>query len=344
MAATASTASRKPSDRPARPQDRRSASRAPSTVNSAMSAPAAKIFSPPLDHDGAGRILGEARGPPRRVAEELGRQGVRPSADPSRTTATPSSPRSTVDVGRVSRARPPPRKSALARTPANTRLRGCPGVGGGRPPASRGHGRTRRRPPARARRSHRCRGDDRPQLVGEPAPRRRLAPSPEASRWASVSSHRRPQAGIPVSLDRGPGDDRRAPAVGRHLVMSSICSNSRRRRLGARPVGLVDHEDVGDLHRPALFACTASPQPGLTTTTVVSAVPDDLHLDLADPDGLDHDERDPDGVEHTDGLRRRPATARRAGHGSPSTGCRPRRRRRALHPHAVTQDGAARER
>ena len=42
---------------------------------------------------------------------------------------------------------------------------------------------------------------------------------------------------------------------------------------------------------PALLACTASPQPGLTTTTVVSALPGDLDLDLADADGLDEDPR-----------------------------------------------------
>ena len=96
--------------------------------------------------------------------------------------------------------------------------------------------------------------------------------------------------------------------------------------------------------RPALFACTLSPQPGLTTTTVVSALPATSTSTCPTPDGLDEDPAVPEGVEQADRLgrgERQPAevAARRhradehAGVGGV-----------VLHAHPVAEDGPAGER
>ena len=95
--------------------------------------------------------------------------------------------------------------------------------------------------------------------------------------------------------------------------------------------------------RPALLACTLSPQPGFTTTTVVSALPAISTSTWPDADGLDQDRPLPDGVEQADGFRRRQRQAAEVAS----------RRHRAdedarvggvvLHAHPVTEDRAARE-
>ena len=60
---------------------------------------------------------------------------------------------------------------------------------------------------------------------------------------------------------------------------------------GAVPVGLVHHEDVGDLQDAGLGRLDASrPCPARRSTIVESAERGDLHLGLADPDGLDEDD------------------------------------------------------
>ena len=54
---------------------------------------------------------------------------------------------------------------------------------------------------------------------------------------------------------------------------SSICSKSRRVSSAPLRSALLMTKMSAISMRPALFACTESPQPGFTTTTVVSALP-----------------------------------------------------------------------
>ena len=68
--------------------------------------------------------------------------------------------------------------------------------------------------------------------------------------------------------------------------------------VGAVAVGLVDDEDVADLGMPALAACTPSPMPGASGTTVVSAAPATSTSLWPDADGLDEHDVEPGGVEH----------------------------------------------
>ena len=58
---------------------------------------------------------------------------------------------------------------------------------------------------------------------------------------------------------------------------------------------------------PALAAWIASPMPGASSTTVVSAERGDLDLGLADADRLDEHDVAAGGVEHPQRLRGRPS-------------------------------------
>ena len=56
---------------------------------------------------------------------------------------------------------------------------------------------------------------------------------------------------------------------------------------------------------PALSACTESPEPGMSTSTTVSAIADHLDLALTRADGLEKDEVLARGVEDEQRLQRR---------------------------------------
>ena len=90
-----------------------------------------------------------------------------------------------------------------------------------------------------------------------------------------------------------------------------------------------------------MFACTESPQPGLTTTTTVSQVAATSISIWPDADRLDDHERPSGGIEQPDGFghgRREPAQMAPGRHGADEDrivqGV-------LLHAHPVTEDGAA---
>ena len=159
-------------------------------------------------------------------------------------------------------------------------------------------------PPAGRRRASRFGRGPRVELAGDHLGRRaRRAPAPP--RWQRSLVEQRgddPRAARrctarPARLeqlvgDRGARGDRRPPPTARRRprrwprrwraragasrpwpVRSSICSRSRRVSSAPGRSALLITNTSAISIRPALLACTASPQPGLTTTTVVSAAP-----------------------------------------------------------------------
>ena len=101
---------------------------------------------------------------------------------------------------------------------------------------------------------------------------RRFSSSPARSRWArcaSTASH----SSVDALVARRDGRRRSAAASRRASERSSICSRSRRVSATPGRSALLITNTSPISSRPALFACTASPHPGFTTTTVVSASP-----------------------------------------------------------------------
>ena len=144
---------------------------------------------------------------------------------------------------------------------------------------------------------------------------------------------------------RGPSPSSRRSRDAMHpdRARSSICSRSRRASRTPGRSALLITKTSATSKSPALLACMESPQPGVTTTTVVSARRRDVDLHLPDPDRLDDDHAQAGRAEQADGVgdgQGEPAevTARRH---------RPDEHRRIervlAHAHAVTQDGAAAE-
>ena len=87
--------------------------------------------------------------------------------------------------------------------------------------------------------------------------------------------------------------------------------------LGAWPVALVDHEDVGDLQDPGLGRLDRVAHPRRDDHQRGVGQRGDLDLGLADADGLDADHVEAGRVEHPQRLRRRhrqPAEMPAAGH------------------------------
>ena len=66
----------------------------------------------------------------------------------------------------------------------------------------------------------------------------------------------------------------------------------------AGPVGLVDHEQVGDLHQPGLVGLHRVAPARVDHHDGGVGLAGDLDLDLADPDRLDEHQVEADGVEH----------------------------------------------
>ena len=130
---------------------------------------------------------------------------------------------------------------------------------------------------------------------------------------------------------------------GRHswAPRSSICSRSRRvSRTPARSALLMTKTSATS-RSPALLACIASPQPGLVTTTVVSARRRDLDLHLTNAHRLDEGETKVRRAEHAQrvGHRERESaevSARRHGTNEDAFVGRV-----VLHAHAVAQDRPA---
>ena len=106
------------------------------------------------------------------------------------------------------------------------------------------------------------------------------------------------------------GDDRRAPRVVRQVGQVEHLHQVTPGLVDALAVGLVDHEDVGDLHQPGLVRLDAVAPAGVDDDDGGVGLAGDLDLDLADADGLDEDPAAPDRVESADrfgGGERQPA-------------------------------------
>ena len=151
------------------------------------------------------------------------------------------------------------------------------------------------------------------------AVRRRLPVRPSRSSQSRCSPTACPGLDDPLAGRGDRAHDRAGvhPSEGRRL---SICSRSLRVSAAPGRSALLTTNTSAISISPALFACTASPHPGFTTTTHGVGRPHDLDLDLAHADGLD---------EHPWEARRRRAAgpptawraqARRGGRGSPSSG------------------------
>ena len=94
---------------------------------------------------------------------------------------------------------------------------------------------------------------------------------------------------------RGSGPaSRRPPGAER----PSICSRSTPGVGTARPVGLVDHEQVGDLHQPGLVGLHRVAPPRVDHHHRGVGLAGDLDLDLTDADRLDQHHVEADDVEH----------------------------------------------
>ena len=158
-------------------------------------------------------------------------------------------------------------------------------------------------------------GDDLPQLLAE-AESASPFEHPARRGVVAVGEDLVPQVvdGLAARGDRG--DDRDLPAgVGglgalarqlEHLLQVATGL------LDAGAVGLVDHEDVGDLHQPGLVGLHAVAPSRVDDDDGGVGLAGDLDLDLPDADGLDEDPAVPEGVEQADRLRRR-QRARRGG-------------------------------
>ena len=108
-------------------------------------------------------------------------------------------------------------------------------------------------------------------------------------------------------------------------------------------IGLVDHEDVGDLHEAGLVGLDAVAPSGVHDHHGGVGLAGDLHLHLPDPDGLHDDPRLPHGIEQADGLRHGQGQAAELAPGGHRPDEHPRVRGVVLHADAVAEDGAAAE-
>ncbi len=112
----------------------------------------------------------------------------------------------------------------------------------------------------------------------------------------------------------------------------------------ARPVGLVDDEDVGDLQQAGLVGLHAVSPPRVHHHHGGIGGGRDLHLDLAHPDRLDHHPRKAGRVEHPQRLRGRQGEAAEMTAGGHRADEHLRVEGVVLHPDPVPEDGAPAER
>ena len=190
-------------------------------------------------------------------------------------------------------------------------------------------GRGRRRPPRRAtprtraactsrRVDEQLLGDDRADLgarvarAGASRPRRSLGDARDARPIASQRSSM-PSPVVAMVQTIG-GRQSRLPAS------SSMPSRSRTVSGAPGRSALLTTNTSAISSSPAFAACTASPHPGFTTTTVVSACPAISTSTCPTPTVSITIHGLPDRVEHAHRLRRRDRRARRGARASPSTG------------------------
>ena len=203
-----------------------------------------------------------------------------------------------------------PRPAGAARRRTTGRRAGPPP----RPTAS-----SRSRPPAGERPLAEQGGHDVHELLLQPLASRRARASSWWSRCCAVLADRGPQLGDAVA-----GRPRSVATTGGRQPsrVGEVEHRSRSRRVSSTPgrSALLITNTSAISSRPALFACTASPQPGFTTTTVVSAAPAISTSTWPTPTVSIEDPRPADGVEDADRLEGGERRARRGGRGSPSSG------------------------
>jgi hypothetical protein len=72
--------------------------------------------------------------------------------------------------------------------------------------------------------------------------------------------------------------------------------------LGSVAIGLVDHEDIGDLHQPRLVGLNRISPSRIHHDHGGVGSPSDVDFHLADTHGLHHDRRPSDRIENPYGL------------------------------------------
>ena len=149
--------------------------------------------------------------------------------------------------------------------------------------------------------------------AGEPA--RRTPRS--CARWARPrpTTRRRRRSVVATT-----GDDRRPPGVVGEIGEVEHLLEVAAGLVDALAVGLVDHEDVGDLHQPGLVGLHRVAPAGVDHDDGRVGLAGDLDLDLADADRLDDDPRGDRPRRAAGPPRASPATARRDDRASPSSG------------------------
>ena len=91
-------------------------------------------------------------------------------------------------------------------------------------------------------------------------------------------------------------------------------------RIGAGAIGLVDHEDVGDLHQAGLVRLHAVAPSRVDDDDRRIGLAGDLDLDLAHANGLDEDQSPAEGIEQAHGFRRGEGETAEMALVSPSSG------------------------
>ena len=167
------------------------------------------------------------------------------------------------------------------------------------------------------------------------------------SRWASTASqsaaHARRRSWRLCARSAGASESRVVVAVERAGQVEHLLEVAPG-LVGARAVGLVDDEHVGDFHQAGLVRLHAVAPAGIDHDDGRIGLARHLHLDLADADGLDEDEVVADRIEQPDGLRRRQRETSEVPPRGHRTDEHPGVGGVVLHPHPVAEDRPARER
>ena len=162
------------------------------------------------------------------------------------------------------------------------------------------------------------RRDDAHELVPHPGRAARLELAGGRSRWARCAPIAAHSSSTPSPVGRGGGHHRRPPARRRGEVEHAL--EVAAGVVGARAVGLVDDEDVGDLEQARLVGLHGVAPARVHDHDGGVGGAGHLHLDLAHADGLDQHPRPAGGVEARARPRGWRATGRRGARGWPSTG------------------------
>ncbi len=121
----------------------------------------------------------------------------------------------------------------------------------------------------------------------------------------AVREHGVPEVGHALTGRADGGDDRRTPGVVGQVRQVEHLFEVATGLGDAFAIGLVDHEDVGDLHQPGLVRLHAVAPARVDHDDGRVGLAGDLDFDLTDADGLDEHPPPPDRIEEPNGLGRR---------------------------------------